>query len=107
MSGLLKAAQHHQAHQVSDMQAVGSGVEAGIDRSPLGVEPVGQIHLVSALMHQTSPAELSDNIFQFSCPCYIRSVEHVEREIWKNVSFFDGIHQLDKFEYRTGSVAPA
>ena len=54
----LKAAQHQQGHQGTDMQAVGSGVETAIEGATPAVQPARKFILAGNLENQPASAEL-------------------------------------------------
>ena len=60
MPGPLEPPQHHQGHQMADVQAIGRGIEADIERARLGGQPAGQARVVSRLMNQAAPAEIGE-----------------------------------------------
>ena len=57
VAGVLEAAQHQQRQQVADVQAVGRGIEAGVDGARLFVEPAPtDAGVVGRLVDQATPA---------------------------------------------------
>ena len=62
MAGLLKSPQHHQGDQVADVQAVGRGVEAHVERSRAFHQQPRQIRVVGGLVDQTPPGQLGNDV---------------------------------------------
>ena len=56
--GQLEAAQQHSGNKMADVQAVGRGIEAGVDRAWLFRQPGRQIRIVGRLMNKVTPAEI-------------------------------------------------
>ena len=42
---------------MADVQAVGRGIEAGVERAAVGRQPAGQVGVVGRLMDQAAPAQ--------------------------------------------------
>ena len=61
MPGLLEPPQHHQAHQMADVQAVGRRIEADVERPRRSVEPTRQIGVVGRLVDQSAPAKIRND----------------------------------------------
>ena len=62
MPGLLEPPQDHQRHQVADVQAVGRGIEAGVDRPRLLHQQPRQVRIVGRLVDQPAPGEFGDDV---------------------------------------------
>ena len=62
MPGLLKSSQHEQRQQAAHMQAVGSGIESGVECAALCPQPARQMVRVGDLMEQAAPREFGINV---------------------------------------------
>jgi len=62
MARPLKATQHHQRHQMADVQAVGRRVEANVDRPRPLHQKFRQIGVVGRLVDQPPPGKLGDDV---------------------------------------------
>ena len=60
--GVLEAAQHEQADQVADVQAVGGRIAAVVQRDRTLGEPSGQCGAVGALLHEAAGLEVGDQV---------------------------------------------
>ena len=58
VAGLLEPAQQQQGHQVADVQAVGGGIEAGVERDRALGQPPTQLVGVGAVRHQLSGGQV-------------------------------------------------
>ena len=59
VAGLLEPPQHHQGHEVADVQAVGRRVEANVDGARLLAQQPRQVRVVGGLVDQSAPGSLS------------------------------------------------
>ena len=62
MAQQLKPAQRQQRHQVADVQAVGRGVEAAVERDRARADALGQFLRVGAIGQQAAPLEFFQDV---------------------------------------------
>ena len=62
MAELLESAQQQQRHEIADMQAVGGGIEAAIDRDRTFVEAATKRCLISGVLYQAACMEVVEDV---------------------------------------------
>ena len=62
MAGVGHATQQHERHQMPDVEAVGRGVEAGIDATAGRGEPLTELARVGRLVDQAAGLEIGDKV---------------------------------------------
>ena len=74
MAGLLETPQHHQGHEVADVQAVGGRVKTAVKGDGARIDAFRQLLRVSAIGQQTAPLQFVHNI-------------HLEEDKWPKANF--------------------
>ena len=65
MAELLEAAQEQKRHEVPDVEAVGGGIEPGVDTDAALVEPCPQLLTVGRIVQQTAGDEVFEDVGGF------------------------------------------